>query len=81
VLNELKTEIRDAERLCVQEVVDATRVVCCTNTGAADKFFKREGKNIVFDLVVIDECAQALEISCWIPILKGARIVLVGDHK
>lgn len=34
-----------------------------------------------FDLVVIDECAQALEASCWIPLLKARKCVLAGDHK
>jgi superfamily I DNA and/or RNA helicase len=70
-------------------------VICCTNSGAADKFFnlggknekkdkgqKKEKKSMLFDLVVIDECAQSLEISCWIPMLKScSRVILVGDHK
>lgn len=34
-----------------------------------------------FDLVVIDECAQALEASCWIPLLKAPKCILAGDHK
>lgn len=34
-----------------------------------------------FDVVVIDECAQALEASCWIPLLKARKCVLAGDHK
>jgi AAA domain/R3H domain len=35
----------------------------------------------VFDLVIIDEAAQALEAACWIPALLGKRLVLAGDHK
>lgn len=31
--------------------------------------------------MVIDECGQSLEVACWIPILKGRRVVLAGDHK
>ena len=34
-----------------------------------------------FDMVVIDECAQALEASCWIPLLKARKCILAGDHK
>ncbi|ETE62194.1 DNA-binding protein SMUBP-2, partial [Ophiophagus hannah] len=34
-----------------------------------------------FDLVVIDECSQALEASCWIPLLKVRKCILAGDHK
>lgn len=56
-------------------------VICCTNVGAADKVFKRYLSKRKFDLVVIDECGQGLEVSCWIPLSKGRRVVLAGDHK
>lgn len=35
---------------------------------------------MVFDVVIIDEAAQAVEPSCWIPILKGRKLILAGDH-
>ncbi|KAJ8601055.1 hypothetical protein CTAYLR_004483 [Chrysophaeum taylorii] len=59
------------------ETVLRRAVVFSTNAGAA--FLEAE-----FDLVVVDEAAQALEASCWIPILKASdagRVVLAGDHK
>uniref|UniRef100_A0A2K6SNB1 DNA-binding protein SMUBP-2 n=1 Tax=Saimiri boliviensis boliviensis TaxID=39432 RepID=A0A2K6SNB1_SAIBB len=34
-----------------------------------------------FGMVVIDECAQALEASCWIPLLQAGKCILAGDHK
>jgi len=33
-----------------------------------------------FDLVVMGEAAQALEIACWSALLKGQRALLAGDH-
>ncbi|CAI0459546.1 unnamed protein product [Linum tenue] len=33
-----------------------------------------------FDLVIIDVAAQALEIACWMPLLKGSRCIFAGDH-
>jgi len=51
--------------------------VFATNIGAASRLLSK----INFDVVIIDEAAQALEASCWIPILKGKRLVLAGDHK
>lgn len=33
-----------------------------------------------FDTLIIDEAAQCVEPSCWIPILKCERLVLGGDH-
>lgn len=31
--------------------------------------------------MVIDEAAQALEVSCYIPILLSKQVILGGDHK
>ena len=33
-----------------------------------------------FDVVVIDEAAQALEAACWGAMLRGKKVVLAGDH-
>jgi ATP-dependent RNA/DNA helicase IGHMBP2 len=36
---------------------------------------------MAFDLVIVDEAAQALEAACWIPILQArTKVVLAGDH-
>ena len=35
---------------------------------------------MVFDLVIIDKDAQALEVVYWISIDKGSRCILAGDH-
>lgn len=71
-----RKEIRQREQNVVGELVRHSDVVFATNVGASSKLLK----DVVFDLVVIDEAAQALEASCWIPILKAKRCVLAGDH-
>lgn len=71
-----RKEIRQREQKVVGELVKHSDVVFATNVGAASKLLK----DVTFDLVVIDEAAQALEASCWIPILKAKRCVLAGDH-
>ncbi|KUF90905.1 hypothetical protein AM588_10002828 [Phytophthora nicotianae] len=76
---EMKTnrkEIRTREQKVVGDIVRHSNVVFATNVGAASKLLK----DVTFDLVIIDEAAQALEASCWIPILKAKRCVLAGDH-
>ncbi|KAK3255793.1 hypothetical protein CYMTET_35045 [Cymbomonas tetramitiformis] len=78
-LKELRKELRKREDQAVKEVMGHARVVLATNTGAADYALKH--MEAAFDLVVIDEAAQALEVSCWIPMLRGRRVVLAGDHK
>ena len=33
-----------------------------------------------FDLLVIDECAQATEAACWLAIPYARKVLLAGDH-
>lgn len=72
--------IADARRLearAVTQVLDSADCLCSTLTGLDADLLKDRR----FDLVVIDEAAQATEPACWIPILRGNRIVLAGDHQ
>jgi hypothetical protein len=51
--------------------------MCCTLSGALHPQLNGQ----VFDVVVIDEAAQALEPACWSAMLKGRRVVLAGQHQ
>jgi superfamily I DNA and/or RNA helicase len=69
IRKELKTlakEERKRQQLAVTDVIKNADVVLSTLTGASSK--KLAG--ITFDLVIIDEAAQALEVACWIALLK-----------
>jgi ATP-dependent RNA/DNA helicase IGHMBP2 len=73
----LRAELRHLEAAITKGLVDGAEVVLATTTGAADeRLFERS-----FDRVVVDEAAQALEAACWIPLQRGRRLVLAGDHK
>ncbi|TVU46299.1 hypothetical protein EJB05_05825 [Eragrostis curvula] len=79
IRKELKTlakEERKRQQLAITDVLKNADVVLTTLTGASSK--KLNG--ITFDLVVIDEAAQALEVACWMALLKGPRCILAGDH-
>ncbi|XVF75824.1 hypothetical protein PTKIN_Ptkin13bG0217700 [Pterospermum kingtungense] len=75
-LRTLSKEERKRQQLAVTDVMKDADVILTTLTGA----FSRKLDNTTFDLVVIDEAAQALEIACWIALLKGSRCILAGDH-
>jgi DNA polymerase alpha-associated DNA helicase A len=51
------------------------QIVLATCHGAGG----RQLFNRSFDVVIIDEAAQALEAVCWIPILKTSKLILAGD--
>ncbi len=61
----------------VSEILDARQVVCTTNSTAGSDLM--EGRR--FDLVVIDEATQATEPSCLIPLIRGDKVIMAGDHK
>ncbi|CAA6659123.1 unnamed protein product [Spirodela intermedia] len=79
IRKELKTlakEERKRQQLAITDVLKNSDVVLTTLTGASS----RKLDSMTFDLVIIDEAAQALEIACWIALLKGSRCILSGDH-
>ncbi|NXC49988.1 SMBP2 protein, partial [Penelope pileata] len=77
----LRKELKEREETAMAAALTHASVVLATNTGASsDGPLKLLPENH-FDLVVIDECAQALEASCWIPLLKAPKCILAGDHK
>ncbi|NXM24753.1 SMBP2 protein, partial [Oxyruncus cristatus] len=77
----LRKELKEREEAAMASALAHASVVLATNTGASsDGPLKLLPENH-FDLVVIDECAQALEASCWIPLLKAPKCILAGDHK
>ena len=66
----------DLDRFISEDVLDSVQVITSTLVGASN----RNIRHLDFETVFIDEAAQALEPGCWIPIAKGKRVVLAGDH-
>ncbi len=72
----LREEVKFLERVVMDKILDRSQVVLTTLVGAATSMFETRE----FDVVVIDEAAQALESACWIPLLKAEKAILAGDH-
>lgn len=62
----LSKEERKRQQLAVTDVIKNADVVLTTLTGSLTNKLDRTS----FDLVIIDEAAQALEVACWIALLK-----------
>jgi superfamily I DNA and/or RNA helicase len=72
----LRQAADDLERFITEDVLESVQVITCTLVGASNRHIR----HLRFETVFIDEAAQALEPGCWIPIAKGQRVVLAGDH-
>ncbi|KAL8159031.1 hypothetical protein V2J09_000568 [Rumex salicifolius] len=65
------------KRATEREIAQSADVICCTCVGAGDPRLS----NFRFRQVLIDESTQATEPECLIPLVLGAKqVVLVGDH-
>ena len=72
---ELKAESRQLERQAINHVLDGADVICATT--AIDDVVLGDRQ---FDWVVVDEACQTTEAACWIPLTRGQRVLLAGDH-
>ncbi|KAF7329748.1 AAA domain-containing protein [Mycena kentingensis (nom. inval.)] len=71
----LRKEYRQREGGVVKAVLTESQVVVATCHSAGG----RQLRNHEFDVVIIDEATQAMEAVCWVPILKGRKLILAGD--
>ena len=80
-IKQLRKEMRQREEKVVDGLITNAQIVLSTNVGASSSILDKFQKSSkAFDLVIIDEAAQALEATCWIPMLRGKRTILAGDH-
>lgn len=76
---ELRKELRIREREAVKRLLTSMDVVLATISGAGARILDIAEDAMPFDVVVIDEAAQALETACWVPLLRAKKAVLAGD--
>ena len=75
-LKYLNKEVKVRHKKAIYEVLEKAQVVACTLTGCMMRNIDKE----VFDLVIVDEAAQASECATWSALMKGKRGILCGDH-
>ncbi len=61
----------------IYEQLRNAEIIFTTNSGAGSEFLE----DLKFDIVFMDEAAQSIEPSALIPIIKGKRLIMAGDHK
>lgn len=71
----IRAEVKELEQYVMDSIVGTAEVICTTLVGSTSKLIRDKQ----YGCVVIDEAGQALEPLCWVPILKGNKVVLSGD--
>lgn len=72
----IRGEVERTEQYIVNDILSHADVITATLVGANHYTVK----HLRYHTVVIDEAGQALEPACWIPFLKGRKVVMAGDH-
>jgi ATP-dependent RNA/DNA helicase IGHMBP2 len=83
----LRKELYERENRALKDVLNNVDIILATltttgNDGPLKHIIKNKDITSHFDIIIIDECSQALEAACWIPVVQqGARkLILAGDH-
>lgn len=74
--HKIQKHIDSLQAYIMEDVLAKTNVTTATLMGSNQYHFQKN----IYDIVVIDEAAQALEPACWVPILKSKKLVMAGDH-
>jgi superfamily I DNA and/or RNA helicase len=74
--HKIMKEVDKLEQYITDDLLAKAQVVAATPVGS-NHYTVRDMR---YDTVVIDESGQAIEPACWIPILKGKKLILAGDH-
>jgi superfamily I DNA and/or RNA helicase len=69
-------DVDDTLQYMTRDTINRAQVITATLVGAAHSSIEK----LRYHTVVLDEATQALEPAAWIPILKGKKLVLAGDH-
>lgn len=77
VIRPLLEKARKIEEELIFTTIANANVVCTTNATAGSDLLA----GWTFDTVVIDEATQATEPSCIVPMIRGKKYILAGDHK
>ena len=75
-MDRLKSRAAEIELRINAELFGEARVIACTLVGSAHRLLE----GMKFGTLFIDEAAQALEATCWIPMRRASRVILAGDH-
>lgn len=76
----LRKEVFTREEKAQRELLLGSSVVLATLTSVNEEGAIKHLPDQFFDVVIIDECSQAIEAACWIAIPKASKLILAGDH-
>lgn len=72
----ISREVEKMEQYIIDDTLSKAHIITATLVGANHYTVR----HLRYHTVVVDEAGQALEPACWIPVLKGKKLIMAGDH-
>ncbi|WP_375581346.1 IGHMBP2 family helicase [Marivirga tractuosa] len=76
-INKNFEEAQALQEAAIESILEKSAIICTTNSSAGSELLK----DIIFDVVCIDEATQSTEPEALIPLVKGRKWILAGDHQ
>jgi hypothetical protein len=84
--NQLLFQMGEYEKVAAEEIITESNVIATTLSSIYDRQLKSlfgpgSSTKKLFDVVIIDEAGQCIDILAWMGVVHGQRIIMAGDHK
>ncbi|KAM9994023.1 hypothetical protein ACTFIZ_011978 [Dictyostelium cf. discoideum] len=76
-ITDLKKVLNKLEKSLINKTINESTILLSSNINSLDKFLKDKND---FDWVIIDESNLILDKTCWVPILKGKKLIIISDY-
>ncbi|XP_047483924.1 DNA-binding protein SMUBP-2-like [Penaeus chinensis] len=83
IRREIKTfrkELYEREMRLTKQILTNSDVILATLTSSSNDGPLKLLREDFFDVVVIDECSQAIEAACYMSLLRAPKLIIAGDH-
>ncbi|ROT69945.1 putative DNA-binding protein SMUBP-2 [Penaeus vannamei] len=83
IRREIKTfrkELYEREMRLTKQILMTSDVILATLTSSSNDGPLKLLREDFFDVVVIDECSQAIEAACYMSLLRAPKLIIAGDH-
>lgn len=87
-VRKLREKLKKQRKRFEERILRSANVTMATLVGSfklqalpnTEKQLRRQHHPFLWDVVLIDECAQAIEPATWIPLVYAKKCILAGDH-
>ncbi|XP_053208695.1 DNA-binding protein SMUBP-2-like [Panonychus citri] len=81
-ITKLMTDLKSHKKGSIKQILSSSNIILATlvSSSSDGPLQHLDDPDKHFDVLIIDECSQATEVACWIPLTYVDKCILSGDH-